>query len=91
MNKKTFGAILILLALGLMIYWWASGGSIWTVTKVQVPVTDELFGTQSMEWHDEYRPGLLPFIGPISFMLATIGIWLNVRRRKHGSRALQPQ
>jgi len=82
MTKKTFGAILIVLALGIMIYWWASGASLWTLTKVPMTVRDELFGTESIEWHDEYRPGLLPFIGPISFVLVVVGLWLNVRRAR---------
>ncbi len=82
MNKRVVGSVLLLLALGVMIYWVANGAYIWTLTQVQVPVTDELFGTTSMEWKDEFRPGLLPVLGPVAGVLLVAAIFFFVKAEK---------
>ena len=58
--------VLVVLAMGLVGYWVADGYPIYNVDRVQVEtmVKDEIFGTETptIEWKDEYHPGL---VGPI--------------------------
>lgn len=76
MNKKTSGIILILLALGLIVYWVIDGTHIYTVEQVQVETVDSLFGQTSTEWKDEFHPGLVPWIASASGLLLLLGGWL---------------
>ena len=82
MNRKIVALILILAAVGLLGYWAAAGASLWGQEKVAVEVKDELFGTVSTEWKEEYRPALLPIIGPAAGALLLIGGGLLLSARK---------
>jgi hypothetical protein len=83
MNRKTIAIILAVLAIGLVGYWVAAGGLLFTQEKVAVEVKDELFGTTSTEWKEDYRPGLLPIIGPAAgaLLLLSAGLLWSSRRR----------
>jgi predicted PurR-regulated permease PerM len=76
MNKRTLAVILILLAVGLVVYWIADGTHITTVERVQHEVTDPLFGTTSQEWKDEFHIGLIPYLGPAVGLLLVLAGWL---------------
>ena len=83
MNRKTIAIILVVLAIGLLGYWAFEGGRLFTQEQVQVEVKDEIFGTTSTEWKDDYRPGLLPIIGPVAgalLLLAGGFLWSGRRR-----------
>ena len=48
------------LALILTAVWQLQGGYIYTRTAVAEVQRDELFGTESIEWREDFRMGLLP-------------------------------
>lgn len=81
MNKKTMAVILLLLAIGVLVYWFADGAHIYNVDRVQVEVEDPLFNTKSVEWQDQFHPGLLGYIGPIAGGLVVASIALFVMAR----------
>jgi hypothetical protein len=84
MNKKMVAIILAVLAVGVVIYWAAAGASLWTQTKVAVQVKDELFGTTSTEWRDQFVPGL-EYVGPIVgvLLIGSVALfWLDRRQRR---------
>ena len=68
MNKQTIAFILIALACAILGYWAATGANVITETERQVEVVDELFGTTTTEWVDDYQPGLDIF-GPVALVL----------------------
>lgn len=75
--KKKLAGVLILLELGIVGYWLASGAHVWTTTEVPVQVEDELFGSTTTEWKKEFHPGL-EYVGPLSLGLlvgATLLVW----------------
>lgn len=78
---KTIAIICIIAAAGLMVWWGITSGELWTLEKVAYTVTDPLFGTESIEWREEYRVGLLPALGPISAALVVVGGFLLWKRR----------
>lgn len=85
MSKGTAALIMLLIALGIVAYWIASGAHAFTLTQIPVTVTDELFGTESVEWKEGFRPGL-ELVGPSAGLLllgAGIFFWLG-RRQKRG-------
>ena len=88
MSKKTMAVILLLLAIGVLVYWYVDGAHIYNVDRVQVEVEDPLFGTKSVEWQDQFHPGLLGFIGPIAGVLVASSIALYVIARKGERRRL---
>jgi hypothetical protein len=75
MNKRTVAIILVVAALGLLGYWYSQGHHAFTQTKVMVEEKDELFGTTTQKWVDDYRPGL-EIIGPVSGVLLVAAGWL---------------
>lgn len=79
---KIIAILSIIAAIGLMVWWGITSGEVWTLEKVAYTVTDPLFGTESIEWRDEYRVGLLPAIGPLSAALVMIGGFLLWKRRR---------
>ena len=83
MNKKMIALVLALLAVGLLVYWKTADGYLWTQDQVEVKVKDEIFGTESSEWKDEYHPGILPIIGPAAgaLLLLAGGLLWSARRR----------
>ena len=85
MNRKTLAIILTLLAIGLLGYWAVSGAEIYTLQQVAVKTVDPLFGTESTEWKDEFRPGLVDMIGPAAGALLAIAaflFWSAARKRR---------
>jgi len=79
--KKNLAIVLVVLTLGVVGYWLASGAHVWTKTEVPVQVEDELFGTTTTEWKKEFHPGL-EYVGPISAVLligAGILFWMSRR------------
>ncbi|MCE7933517.1 MAG: hypothetical protein DYG96_02870 [Chlorobi bacterium CHB2] len=78
---KTIGILLIIAAIGVMAWWSITSGELWTLQKVAYTVTDPLFGTESIEWRDEFRVGLLPIVGPISAAFLVVGGLLLWRHR----------
>lgn len=85
--KRNIAIILVLLALGVLGYWASTGAHVFTKTQVQVPVEDDLFETTSVEWKDEFHPGLVEYIGPISLVLLLGAGLLFWRDRKTGKAA----
>jgi hypothetical protein len=57
-TKRNTAIGLILVALGVLTYWWITSGSILTLTKIAVEKKDELFGTTYIEWQDGFKLGL---------------------------------
>jgi hypothetical protein len=57
-TKRNTAITLAIVALGVLIYWWASSGNILTLTKIAVEKKDELFGTTYIEWQDGFKLGL---------------------------------
>ena len=83
MNKQTIAFILIGLACAILGYWAATGANVITETERQVEVVDELFGTTTTEWVEDYQPGLDVF-GPVAlilFIIATFLLWKGRRER----------
>lgn len=86
MNLKTVAFILIALALALIVYWAATGAETYTLQQVPIKTVDSLFGTESVAWKDEYRPGLVDRIGPVAGALLVISavlFWLAARRKRN--------
>jgi hypothetical protein len=83
MNKKVIALVLALLAVGLLAYWKASDGYLWSQEQVEVKEVDPIFGTESTTWKDEYHPGLLPVIGPAAgaLLLLAAGFLWRARRK----------
>lgn len=93
MTKKTIAYGMILIAVGVGIYWYTSGASIYTLTSIPVEVTDELFGTTETHWEDGFRPGL-ELAGPIMgglILVAGVLLWLARRDGKTASTTAKPQ
>jgi hypothetical protein len=87
-TKKMIAVVLLVLALGILGYWAAEGANIYSQTQVpvEVEVKDEVFGTttKSIEWRDEYRPGL-EVAGPAAGVLllaAGVLFWSASRDRR---------
>lgn len=76
---------MLVLALGTVLYWAADGAHFVTKTQVQVPVENDLFETTTMEWKDEFHPGL-EIVGPITFILLLGAGFLFMRDRKEKKR-----
>jgi hypothetical protein len=57
-TKRNSAITLLIVSLAILIYWWATSGSILTLTKVAVEKKDELFGTTYIEWQDGFKLGL---------------------------------
>ncbi|MBC8145372.1 MAG: hypothetical protein H7X80_07285 [bacterium] len=87
MNRKTLAIVLIVLAVVLLCYWAASGSEYYTLQQVPEKTVDSLFGTESVTWRDEFRPGLLDMIGPAAGVLLLIAAWLfwSAARRKRNA------
>jgi hypothetical protein len=80
---KKLAILLYVLALGVVIYWIASGGAIFTQSQKMVTDTDPLLGTTSERWVDDYHPGL-DVLGPVAgglIVLGTAGLWMSRKRR----------
>lgn len=86
MSKKTIAIVLILLAVGVVIYWFADGAYIYTVEQVQVETVDPLFGTKSTGWKDEFHLGLLPGVAAVCGVLVAIALWLFWSAARAGRR-----
>ncbi len=84
------GAALGALALILTAVWQLQGGYIYTRTAVAEVQRDELFGTESIEWREDFRMGLLPsgadplaatsVAGILGFAMLPLGALLLWRR-----------
>lgn len=86
MIKKVVAVILILGALGLLGYWFKEGHRWATQKQVLVEQKDELFGTTTQKWVDEYHPGISDsYIGPtVAILLVASGIlfWSAARGKR---------
>ncbi|MDB5034745.1 MAG: hypothetical protein JWQ98_1986 [Chlorobi bacterium] len=82
MNKRILAIICLLVALGLLVYWWTTGAHIYNVEQVQVDVVDPLFGTTTKEWKNDFHPGLLGYIGPAVAVFVVLAGWLFWSGRK---------
>lgn len=92
MIRKTVAYVLIALAIGVFGYWLATGRELYTLTQVEEKIvdTDNPFADPNapvteVVWRDEFRPGLLDLIGPISGGLLVISgvlMWSEARRRR---------
>ncbi len=87
-TQKTIGLVCLVLALGVIGYWLASGAHAFTQTKVavQTQVSDDVFGdtTTTTEWRDEFRPGI-EYAGPTAavLLIAAGGLmWSASRKRR---------
>lgn len=80
---KIASMILLVIALGLIAYWAFNGASLFTLEQVPFKQVDPLFGTEQTIWKDEFRPGLLPVIGPVAagLLLLAGGLYLWPRYR----------
>lgn len=88
MIKKTIAYVMLLMAIGIGIYWYTAGAHVWTLTQVPIEVKDELFGTTETKWEDTYRPGLEvagPTMGGL-ILGAGVLLWLA---RRDGRRPIQ--
>jgi hypothetical protein len=87
-SKQIVAVLLFLVAVGLLIWWYAAGHQVWTTTQhmVEVKKVDEIFGTTTVEqqWVKQFTPGL-EYIGPAVALCVLIGGWLFYR----GSRSPQ--
>lgn len=79
---KTIAILCIIAAAGLIAWWGVTSGELWTLDKVAYTVTDPLFGTESIEWREEFRVGLLPAVGPVAATLFVVGGFLFWKRRR---------
>lgn len=87
--RKTIAWICLVIALGALIYWYATGAHVWTQTQVPVEVKDELFDTTSITWKDELRLGL-DWLGSVAAGLIAVALglfWLDARARKRAAPA----
>ncbi|MEP7217800.1 MAG: hypothetical protein ABI876_02730 [Bacteroidota bacterium] len=82
MNKRIIAIIFLLLAVGLLVYWGATGAHIYNVEQIQVDKVDPLFGTTTKEWQNEFHPGLLGYIGPAVAVFLVLAGWLFWSGRK---------
>jgi hypothetical protein len=57
MLQRNIGFSLLGIASVVLIFWAATSGSMWTMTKIAVEKKDELFGTSFIEWQDGFRLG----------------------------------
>jgi len=93
MNKKRVIALgALVLAIGVGIYWWASGASVWTMTEVPVETKDELFGTTSIQWEPGFRLGLeyaAPAAGGL-LVIAGVLLWMVRRDRRRTAGTERP-
>lgn len=92
MNRKTLAIVLLVLALGLVGYWAAASGEIYTKQQVQEKVVDpdDPFAQETIVWKDEFRPGLADLIGPAAGVLllgSALLFWLDIRRRRASAAA----
>jgi hypothetical protein len=79
---KKAAIVLYVLAVGVLIYWFASGARIFTQSQKMVTETDPLLGTTSERWVDDYHPGL-DLLGPIAgglIVLGSAGLWMAKKR-----------
>ncbi len=90
MNKQTVAFILIALACAILGYWAATGANVITETERQVEVVDELFGTTTTEWVDDYQPGLDIF-GPVALVLFIAALFLFWKGRNEKRRTPELQ
>ena len=61
--------------------WVSDGSQVFTKDKVQVVVRDEMFGTESTEWKEEFLMGL-DLAGPAGGALLALGAFGWYRSRK---------
>jgi hypothetical protein len=69
---KKAAIVLYVIALGVVIYWIAAGGRIFTQSQRMVSEVDPLLGTTTEHWVPDYHPGL-DLLGPIAGGLIVIG------------------
>ncbi|HET6513282.1 MAG TPA: hypothetical protein VFH43_13900 [Candidatus Kapabacteria bacterium] len=81
MNKKTIATAFFAIALGLIIWWAAEGAAFFTSSEQQIKVKDELFGTETTKWEENFTPGL-ELVGPLFGVFMIGGLWLMYSAKK---------
>jgi hypothetical protein len=81
MNKKTIAAAFFVIAFGLIIWWAAEGAAFFTSSEQQIKVKDELFGTETVRWEKNFRPGI-ELVGPLFGVFMIGGLWLMYSSKK---------
>lgn len=81
MNKKTLATSFFVIALGLIVWWAAEGAAFFTSSEQQVKEKDELFGTETVRWEENFTPGL-ELIGPLFGVFMIGGLWMMYSAKK---------
>ncbi len=81
MNKKTIAAAFFAIAFGLIIWWAAEGAAVFTSSEQQIKEKDELFGTETTRWEENFRPGI-ELVGPLIGVFMLGGLWLMYSLKK---------
>jgi hypothetical protein len=81
-TKRNTAITLVIVAIGVLIYWWASSGHLLTLTKIAVEKKDELFGTTYIEWQDGFKLGLEYTIAvTLPLMIASLFFYRSYRKQ----------
>ncbi len=83
-NRKSIALLLLLVAVGLLIWWYAAGAHLFTSTERMVQVKDELFGTVTEKWEKGFTPGI-ESIGPIAGVLIIAALIIGLRKPRQGA------
>jgi hypothetical protein len=81
MNKKRIATIFFAIALGLIVWWAAEGAAFFTSSEQQIKEKDELFGTETVRWKENFTPGL-ELIGPLFGVFLIGGLWMMYSAKK---------
>lgn len=81
-TKRNTAITLVIVAFGVLIYWWATSGHILTLTKIAVEKKDELFGTTYIEWQDGFKLGLEYTVAiMLPLMIASLFFYRSYRKQ----------
>ncbi len=78
---KTVSIVAAALILVVSCWWYADGAQIFTKTARQVAVRDDLFGTESVQWEQDFQLGL-DIAAPSALVLAAIGAFSLFKARR---------
>lgn len=81
-TKRNSAIGILIVAAGLLVYWWFTSGSLLTLTKIPVEKTDALFGTTYIEWQDGFQLGLEYTAIAVVILLLTAGLFYRSYRKQ---------